>query len=66
MGKNSALRRKIAKKQAAVAAINLDNAKPHQMAALLAEREKLIANAQKRLPKDKAALLARQREGGRE
>lgn len=66
MGKNSALRRKIAKKKAAAAAINLDNAKPHQMAALLAEREKLLANAQKRLPKDKAALLARQREGGRE
>lgn len=66
MGKNSALRRKIAKKKAAAAAINLDNAKPHQMAALLAEREKLLANAQKRLPKDKASLLARQKEGGRE
>jgi hypothetical protein len=66
MGKNSALRRKIAKKKAAAAAINLDNAKPHQMAALLAERAKLLTNAQKRLPKDKAALLARQREGGRE
>lgn len=64
MGKNSALRRKIAKKKAAAVAVTLDNAKPHQMAALMAEREKLIANAEKRLPKNKATIYAKPKDNG--
>lgn len=57
MSKSSSLRRKIAKKKAAAAAINYDNAKPHQVAALEAERDKLIANAMRRLSASKRALM---------
>ncbi|MQW67854.1 hypothetical protein GHK50_29895 [Sinorhizobium medicae] len=53
MGKASNARYKARKRKEAAARLNYDNAKPHQLAALDAEREKLIAAAMKRLPKDK-------------
>lgn len=57
MGKTSALRRKIRLKKEKAAKVNFDNAKPGQIAGLMAERDKLIENAEKRLPKAKRALL---------
>jgi hypothetical protein len=59
MGRTSKERYKARKKAEAAARINYDNAKPHQLAALDAERDKLLANAMKRLPKSKAAVLSR-------
>ena len=53
MGKASNDRYKARKKKEAAARVNYDNAKPHQLAALDAEREKMIAAAMKRLPKQK-------------
>lgn len=53
MGKASSARYKARKKKEAAARVNYDNAKPHQLAALDAERERLLANAMKRLPKGK-------------
>ncbi|MUO29459.1 MULTISPECIES: hypothetical protein [Rhizobium/Agrobacterium group] len=63
MGKASNQRYKARKQANKKAAITFDNATPSQMAALLAEREQLIANAEKRLPKHKAALYARPKGG---
>ena len=51
MGNASRIRHKLRKKKEAAARVNYDNAKPHQLAPLDAERDKLIAAAMKRLPK---------------
>lgn len=53
MGQASNARYKARKKKEAAACINYSNAKSHQIAALDAERDKLIANAVKRLPASK-------------
>ncbi len=51
MGKASNERYKARKKKEAAERVNYENAKPHQLAALDAEREKMIAAAMKRLPR---------------
>lgn len=51
MGKASNARYKARKKKEAAARITYENAKPNQLAALDAKRDKMIAAAMKRLPK---------------
>ncbi|WP_275788600.1 hypothetical protein [Pararhizobium gei] len=57
MGKASNERYKARKKKEAAARLNYDNARPNQMSALDAEREKLMASALKRLSPAQRKLL---------
>jgi hypothetical protein len=62
MGNASRIRHKLRKRKEAAASVNYDNAKPSQLPALNAERDKLLEAAMKRLPKSQQARV--RKDGG--